>query len=249
MTGSSFMITPSKVDNQYTGIYVGEKLIITGSIVAVNANASGTEDQSRGIVTTGGEDQDPTITNSLVSSSGRTTAVCAESFDSEGTIIYVGWDSSKFTDSTVSGSKSLDTIDLEPITGVIDTDYKFVMISPSGPEPTTTHKVTFDLNGGKGDFPVIEKPIDQPITIPSNTPTKEGFIFHCWHGSDGVDYHPGDVIPANTADLVLTAHWESSPGPAPAEDSPDYTAIYVVIALFAILLVIGVVFGRNKDKE
>lgn len=76
-------------------------------------------------------------------------------------------------------------------------------------------QIIFVGNGG-GNIPsTIAKPIDEPVTIPDNVPTKAGFIFLSWNTSNsgnGTTYHPGSTIPASMNDtMTLYAMWEKGP--------------------------------------
>ena len=43
-------------------------------------------------------------------------------------------------------------------------------------------------------------------------PEQAGFVFRCWRNEDtGVEYNPGDPIPADWLDTVLTAQWDVAP--------------------------------------
>ena len=78
---------------------------------------------------------------------------------------------------------------------------------PEEPEETETFSLTFDLGGGtlNGETGplVIKAEKGSEITIP-DAPTKEGFKFLYWKGSE---YHPGDKYKV-TEDHAFTAEWE-----------------------------------------
>ncbi len=70
--------------------------------------------------------------------------------------------------------------------------------------------ITYNLNGGEGNFKNQFKVIDEPITLLNDEPTKQGNIFLGWSTTqDGtqVQYNKGDIYNIN-ANLNLYAVWE-----------------------------------------
>lgn len=72
---------------------------------------------------------------------------------------------------------------------------------------TPDYTVTFNANGGEGAPESQIKIVDTGLAISDIVPTRFGYNFKWWSGSDGNTYNPGDVYTAN-ADLTLTAVWE-----------------------------------------
>lgn len=72
----------------------------------------------------------------------------------------------------------------------------------------TSYSVTYALDGGSGTFGDQTKWYDESLTLNSNAPTKTGFLFKGWTGSDGNTYQPGGNYTGNSA-LTLTAIWQA----------------------------------------
>ena len=70
-----------------------------------------------------------------------------------------------------------------------------------------SYEIIFDVNGGNEVFADEIKYFDVDFVIFSDIPTKEGYKFIGWQGSDGNTYNGGDVYTGNS-DLTLTAVWE-----------------------------------------
>lgn len=71
------------------------------------------------------------------------------------------------------------------------------------------YKIKFDLDGGTGDFETITKFEDKNSEVPTEIPTKEGFVFSGWALSQTIRdimYRPGDPITTNS-DATLYAIW------------------------------------------
>ena len=97
---------------------------------------------------------------------------------------------------------------------------------------TTTLTLSFDLNGGEGTvaaqtctISIVNPTCD--VTIPSTTPTLEGFHFVGWEDTVGTAiarYGAGDRITLN-GDMTVSAAWEEGeeePGDdTPGDDTPD----------------------------
>lgn len=69
-----------------------------------------------------------------------------------------------------------------------------------------TYPVTYDLNGGSGTFTQQTKTYNTNLTLYSTVPTKTGYTFTGWFGSDGNSYAAGATFSGNYA-LTLTAQW------------------------------------------
>lgn len=69
-----------------------------------------------------------------------------------------------------------------------------------------THTVSYNANGGSGAPGNQTKTYGYVLTLSSQKPTRTGYIFNYWDGSDGGTYYPGSSF-GTDADTVLTAHW------------------------------------------
>jgi uncharacterized repeat protein (TIGR02543 family) len=70
-----------------------------------------------------------------------------------------------------------------------------------------TYTVTYDANGGENAPESITKEYFATVNLSDVVPTKTGYNFIGWSGSDGNAYSAGSTYSAN-ANLVLTAIWE-----------------------------------------
>lgn len=71
---------------------------------------------------------------------------------------------------------------------------------------TQTYTVSYNANGGTGAPGNQIKTYGYVLTLSSQKPTRTGYIFNYWDGSDGGTYYPGSSF-GTDADTVLTAHW------------------------------------------
>ena len=78
-----------------------------------------------------------------------------------------------------------------------------------GAEVKKTYPVTYNLDGGTGTADEQTKLYNIPLTLHSNAPTKDGYTFKGWLGSDNVTYSAGQSYEVNAA-LELTAQWEAT---------------------------------------
>ena len=69
-----------------------------------------------------------------------------------------------------------------------------------------SYTVTYNTNGGTGTYANQTKEHGKALTLYTNEPTKAGYTFAGWLGSDNVTYQAGGPYTAN-ADLTLTAQW------------------------------------------
>lgn len=69
-----------------------------------------------------------------------------------------------------------------------------------------THTVSYNANGGTGAPGNQTKTYGYVLTLSSQKPTRTGYIFNYWDGSDGGTYYPGSSF-GTDADTVMTAHW------------------------------------------
>lgn len=69
-----------------------------------------------------------------------------------------------------------------------------------------THTVSYNANSGSGAPGNQTKTYGYVLTLSSQKPTRTGYIFNYWDGSDGGTYYPGSSF-GTDADTVLTAHW------------------------------------------
>ena len=73
----------------------------------------------------------------------------------------------------------------------------------------TSYKVTYNANGGSGAPGAQTKWKDQTLTLSSTKPTRTGYSFKNWSGSDGNSYSPGGSYTGNSA-LTLSAVWTAN---------------------------------------
>lgn len=71
------------------------------------------------------------------------------------------------------------------------------------------YDISFNLNSGSNGPSNSIKNYGVNYTIPNQTPTREGYIFLHWLGSDGNVYDPGSSYTVN-ADITLTAQWQQN---------------------------------------
>lgn len=69
-----------------------------------------------------------------------------------------------------------------------------------------TYTISCNANGGTGAPGNQIKTYGHVLTLSSQKPTRTGYIFNYWNGSDGGTYYPGSSFRTD-ADTVLTAHW------------------------------------------
>ncbi len=72
----------------------------------------------------------------------------------------------------------------------------------------TKYTVSYNADGGTGAPANQDKWHGEDLTLQSGTPTKLGFAFKGWSGSDGNTYLSGGTYTGNTA-LTLTAIWQA----------------------------------------
>ena len=91
------------------------------------------------------------------------------------------------------------------------------------PTPVTTYTVSYNANGGSGAPTAITKYYGENITIPSTTPTRNGYTFKGW-GTTINDttpkYQPGSTYTSNSG-RTLYAIWESN---SPSTYTVSYNA-------------------------
>ncbi len=69
-----------------------------------------------------------------------------------------------------------------------------------------TYTISYKANGGTGAPDNQTKVHGKELTLSSTKPTRTGYIFNYWDGSDGKTYNPGAAF-GTDADTKLTAHW------------------------------------------
>lgn len=69
-----------------------------------------------------------------------------------------------------------------------------------------SYTVTYNTNGGTGTYANQTKEHGKALTLYTNEPTRAGYTFAGWLGSDNATYQAGGTYTAN-ADLTLTAQW------------------------------------------
>lgn len=76
----------------------------------------------------------------------------------------------------------------------------------------TSYTVTYNLDGGSGSIESQTKWHGETLTLSSTKPTKAGYIFKGWTGSNGTTYQPGGTVAADVnISLTLTAIWHQMP--------------------------------------
>ena len=92
------------------------------------------------------------------------------------------------------------------------------------------YTVSYDANGGTGEPNNQIKIYGSVLILSSTKPTRTGYNFNYWDGSDGKTYNPGAAF-GTDADTKLTAHWTpityyvSYNGNKPDKASSDVTGI------------------------
>lgn len=66
--------------------------------------------------------------------------------------------------------------------------------------------LSFDLDGGSGDFSDKSYNIGNQIILPTETPQKDGYIFTGWLWNSQT-YQPGDTLTADNSDMTFVAQW------------------------------------------
>lgn len=105
------------------------------------------------------------------------------------------------------------------------------------------YEVTFDLNGGTGNFEAI-KVFEDKVTLPKETPAKGSTRFLGWVTSKDaskVEYKAGEEIELD-GNVTLYAVWES-----PATGDSNITMLWTALAAFAVLTA-TVVIPRRKTN-
>lgn len=78
---------------------------------------------------------------------------------------------------------------------------------------STTYTLSYNLNGGSGSFGSQTSgsttASSWTTTVKSTKPTKEGYTFTGWYGSDGNTYQPGNSITLSS-NVTLTAQWSQN---------------------------------------
>lgn len=72
----------------------------------------------------------------------------------------------------------------------------------------TSYTVSYDANGGSNAPANQTKWYDDTLTLSGTIPTRPGFAFKGWSGSNGTTYQPSGTYATNSA-LTLTAIWQA----------------------------------------
>lgn len=89
-----------------------------------------------------------------------------------------------------------------------------------------TYTVSFDLNGGSGNFESIQTDTGS-AALPSEVPTREGYAFLGWSTSSSsatAEYSAGQTITVN-GDITLFAVWQKNATP-PTPSGGDGSLVY-----------------------
>lgn len=80
--------------------------------------------------------------------------------------------------------------------------------------PVTQFLLTFDLNGGEGDFPAMVVPAGEAVDLPSELPVLEGYSFAGWLPKSTTDalvpLEPGASY-TPSSDVTFVAQWAKTP--------------------------------------
>ncbi len=124
---------------------------------------------------------------------------------------------SNATNKNVTWSSSNNSIATVSTSGLVEAKTSgYVMItakSADGQKTTNcgiwvdTYKVEYDTNGGTGGPTMQFKKKGETLVLSSAIPTKGGYVFAYWSGSDGANYLPGGSYYQNKH-LELTAVWK-----------------------------------------
>lgn len=75
----------------------------------------------------------------------------------------------------------------------------------------TSYNVTFSANGGSGAPATQKKFYNTALTLSTTKPTRTGYTFKNWSGSNGVTYAAGGTVAASVNQaLTLTAQWTAN---------------------------------------
>lgn len=97
----------------------------------------------------------------------------------------------------------------------------------------TSWDITYNANGGTGAPATQKKYYDLALTLSSTKPTREGYTFLEWSGSNSVNYSAGGTIAAGVNQAVtLTARWHQNP--SGTYTVPDFTPYYNGKAKYAV---------------
>ena len=100
----------------------------------------------------------------------------------------------------------------------VDTEWVFDITGEECPA-AEVFTVSFDLDGGVGDFPDIKVTAGEEVTLPSTVPTREGYTFEKWLPMARTIWFldPGQTFTPES-DLLLIAQWKEIPtGPTEPE--------------------------------
>lgn len=126
----------------------------------------------------------------------------------DGTEIYYTnmGSSTSFTSAPTSAGNYTFIVRAGNTAGYSDTgcSYNFTVYDPS-----ITHTITYNPNGGSGAPSSQTKTTGQSITLSSTKPTRSGYTFKCWNtkaDGTGTNYYSGGSYSAD-ANLTLYAQW------------------------------------------
>ena len=73
----------------------------------------------------------------------------------------------------------------------------------------TSYTVKYSANGGSGAPSTQTKWYGESLKLSTAKPTRTGYTFLYWSGSNGTNYDPGDTVASNVnTNLTLTAQWQ-----------------------------------------
>ena len=158
------------------------------------------------------------------------------------------------TTSVITGKNGKGTYSFA-ITGNAKTGYTIT----NSHKPLQTFSIIYVLNGGTyagSTEDITEKHLEGSVISIHEAPTREGYTFLYWNGSE---YQPGDKYTV-VEDHVFVAQWAKNPDPDPGKDTPPeedvpptpktadtaHSGLWLLALLISVLAFVSVVVFRRK---
>ena len=158
------------------------------------------------------------------------------------------------TTSVITGKNGKGTYSFA-ITGNAKTGYTIT----NSHKPLQTFSIIYVLNGGTyagSTEDITEKHLEGSVISIHEAPTREGYTFLYWKGSE---YQPGDKYTV-VEDHVFVAQWAKNPDPDPGKDTPPeedvpptpktadtaHSGLWLLALLISVLAFVSVVVFRRK---